>query len=339
VPTVAWVCSAVELIDQTELPVFERVIRCATVDALIDSIKRLVVRGAPALGVAGAYGVALAALDHNPTTDRAAFEHDVARLRSARPTAVNLARMVDRVAAATTDAASALAAAHTVRDEELAASIAMGDHGADLLCDLVGEHPLRVMTICNTGSLASIERGTALAVIQTLHERGLLTEAIPLETRPLLQGGRLTTWELHRMGAPHRLIVDSAAASLLSRGFADAVLVGADRIARNGDIANKIGTLALALAARHAGVPFIVVAPESTVDINIATGSEIEIEDRGDDEVCSFRGINICPPGTRTINPAFDVTPVAFIDALVTDKRIVRFRLGETLDEHVPSTV
>ena len=215
-----------------------------------------------------------------------------------------------------------------MRDEELGASTAMGDHGADLLLELAGDRPLRVMTICNTGGLASVDRGTALAVIQTLHERGRLVEAIPLETRPLLQGGRLTTWELGRMGAPHRLIVDSAAASLLRRGFADAVVVGADRIAANGDTANKIGTFSLALAARHAGVPFVVVAPESTVDVATATGDDIEIEDRGDDEVSSFRGLRISPPGTRTINPAFDVTPVELIDALVTDKRIVRFRCG-----------
>jgi methylthioribose-1-phosphate isomerase len=337
--TVAWVQGAVELIDQTEIPAVERVIRCETVDEVVAAIKRLAVRGAPAIGVAGGYGVALAAFVHDPCTDRAAFERDVARLREARPTAVNLARMVDRVAAAATDAASALQAAHAVRDEELAASTAMGDHGADLLRELLGDRPLRVMTICNTGGLASVDRGTALAVIETLHERGKLIEAIPLETRPLLQGGRLTTWELRRMGAAHRLIVDSAAASLLRRGFADAVLVGADRIARNGDTANKIGTFALALAARHAGVPFVVVAPESTVDIDTETGEEIEIEDRGDEEVTSLRGVTICPPETRTINPAFDVTPVELIDALVTDKRVVLFRSGETLaDAPAPPT-
>jgi methylthioribose-1-phosphate isomerase len=331
--TVVWESGAVEMIDQTELPGREVVARCTSVDDVIACIKRLAVRGAPAIGVAGGYAVALAAIAHDPATDREGFDHDVARLRAARPTAVNLARMVDRVAAATTDAASALAAAHAVRDEELGASTAMGEHGADLLLEMAGDRPLRVMTICNTGGLASVDRGTALAVIQTLHERGKLVEAIPLETRPLLQGGRLTTWELGRMGAPHRLIVDSAAASLLRRGFADAVVVGADRIAANGDTANKIGTFSLALAARHAGVPFVVVAPESTVDTDTATGDDIEIEDRDDDEVSIVRGVQITPPGTRTINPAFDVTPVELIDALVTDKRIVHFRAGETLDD------
>ena len=332
IPTVAWVNGAVELIDQTEIPWAERVVRCESVDALIDAIKRLAVRGAPAIGVAGAYGVALAARLHDPTVERVAFEREVDRIRNARPTAVNLARMTTRVAAAARSAESALAAADAVRDDEVSASIAMGSNGAELLRELLGDAPLRVMTICNTGRLAAIERGTALAVIQTLHEHGRLAEALPLETRPLLQGGRLTTWELQRMGAPHRLIVDSAAASLLARGFADAVLVGADRIARNGDTANKIGTFSLALAARYAGVPFIVVAPESTVDMDTPTGDQIEIENRADDEVRGFRGIAIAPPGTATVNPAFDVTPVSFVDALVTDRRVVRFPKGDTLD-------
>jgi methylthioribose-1-phosphate isomerase len=182
---------------------------------------------------------------------------------------------------------------------------------------------LRIMTICNTGALAAIERGTALAVVQTLHERGKLLEALALETRPVLQGARLTTWELGRMGAPHRLVTDGAAAAVLAGGGVDAVVIGADRIARNGDTANKIGSFSLALAARHAGVPFVVVAPESTVDAATATGAGIRIEDRGDDEVCSFGGVRVAPPGTRTINPAFDVTPATLVTALVPDRRTV----------------
>lgn len=329
--TVAWVDGVVELIDQTRLPQEFVVLRCATVDEVIDAIRRLAVRGAPAIGVAGGYGVALAAAAHDPVADSVAFRREVDRLRHARPTAVNLARMVDRVAAASRDAASALAEADAVRDDEREASYAMGERGADLLLRLCGDRPLRVMTICNTGGLATVERGTALAVIQTLHERDRLAEALPLETRPLLQGGRLTTWELERMGAPFRLLVDSAAASLLARGFADAVVAGADRIAANGDTANKVGTFALALAARHAGVPFVIVAPESTVDMSTADGSQIEIEDRSADEVVSLRGMSLCPPGTEALNPAFDVTPVDFIDALVTDRRVVNFRKGEAL--------
>lgn len=332
-PTLAWVDVGLELIDQTLLPHEDIVVRCTSVEQVVDAIKRLAVRGAPAIGVAGAYGVALAAIANDPVTAPDEFAADVERLATVRPTAVNLGRMVRRVAAESTSAAAALEAAHRVRSEELVASTAMGDIGADLLLELCGDRPLRVMTICNTGGLAAVERGTALAVIQTLHERGRLEEAIPLETRPLLQGGRLTTWELARMGAPHRLIVDSAAASLLARGFADVVVAGADRVAANGDTANKVGTFSLALAARHAGVPFVIVAPESTIDTTTATGDDIEIEDRGADEVVAIRGMALCPPGTRAINPAFDVTPVEFIDALVTDMRVVRFGTGQTIGE------
>ncbi len=334
-PTIAWVDGALELIDQTRLPHDEIVLRCTSVDDVVDAIQRLAVRGAPAIGVAGAYGVVLAATANDPAAAPAEFAADVDRLATARPTAVNLARMVARTAATATSVETALATADAIRAEELAASFAMGELGADLLIELCGDRPLRVMTICNTGGLATVERGTALAVIQTLHERGKLAEAVPLETRPLLQGGRLTTWELARMGAPFRLIVDSAAASLLARGYADAVVAGADRVAANGDTANKIGTFALALAARHAGVPFVIVAPESTVDVDTASGDDIEIEDRGTDEVAAIRGVALCPPGTRAINPAFDVTPVELIDALVTDTRVVRFGEGQTVREPV----
>ncbi len=336
-PTVAWADGVVEILDQTRLPDHEEVLACTTVADVVGAIRRLSVRGAPAIGVAGAYGVALAARLHDPARERATFDELVHSLRTARPTAVNLARMVDRVAAVAHEGpAAVLAAADAVRDEELHASIGMGELGADLLLELAGDRPLRVMTICNTGGLATVERGTALAVIQTLFERGRLAEALPLETRPLLQGGRLTTWELARMGAPHRLIVDSAAAFLLSRGAADAIVVGADRIAANGDTANKVGTFSLALGARHAGVPFVVVAPESTVDLATPDGAAIEIEDRGADEVCSFRGVRVSPEGTQAINPAFDVTPVALIDALVTDRRVVRFAAGGTLHDTPP---
>lgn len=331
--TLDWVDGAVEMVDQTKLPQETVVLRIETIPDLVAAIKRLSVRGAPALGVAGGYGVVLAAQIHDPATDSAGFEAAVTDLRTARPTAVNLARMVDRVAeVARRDQGQALAEANDIRDEELAASVAMGELGADLLQELAQtDGPLRVMTICNTGGLAAVERGTALAVIQALHERGQLTEALPLETRPLLQGGRLTTWELQRMGAPHRLLVDSAGPFLLSRGAADAVVIGADRVAANGDTANKIGSFSLALGARHAGVPFVVVAPESTVDLSTADGASIEIEDRGSEEVASVRGVPVAPEGTPGVNPAFDVTPVELVTALVTEARVVRFDRGEHL--------
>lgn len=339
--TLDWVDGTIEMIDQTKLPQERVYLRIDTIDDLVAAIKRLSVRGAPALGVAGGYGVALAATLSDPQTEMDRFEAAVRDLRQARPTAVNLARMVDRVAeVARRDparaAAETLAEAHRVRDEELAASQAMGELGADLAVELVGQRwpereRLRVMTICNTGGLATVERGTALAVIQTLHERGRLEEALPVETRPLLQGGRLTTWELQAMGAPHRLLVDSAGPFLLARGAADLVVIGADRVAANGDTANKIGSFSLALGAQHAGVPFVVVAPESTVDLDTADGDAIEIEDRGPGEVGSVRGVPVAPEGTPAVNPAFDVTPVGLITALVTDRRIVRFDRDETL--------
>lgn len=320
----------VTLIDQTKLPQAVELLRIDNVEDLVAAIKRLSVRGAPAIGVAGAYGVAIAARIHGPNSP--AFNVAVSAIRGARPTAVNLAYTVDRVLPFAAAGVAALEAeADLIRDEEVAASLAMGDLGADLVLKLTGVDAPRVMTICNTGGLATVERGTALAVIQTLHERNALTEAIPVETRPLLQGGRLTTWELQRMGAPFRLAVDSAGPFLLTRGAADVVLVGADRIAANGDTANKIGSLSLALGAARAGVPFIVVAPESTVDVATLTGDDIEVEDRGADEVTSIRGIPVAPPGTAAINPAFDITPVDLITALVTNRRVVRFDSGDTL--------
>ena len=320
---------AVEMVDQTALPAACNVLRIDSVADMVAAIRRLSVRGAPAIGVAGAFGVALAVRACG--TSGPAFDDAVASLRSARPTAVNLARMVDRAAARAPEGFEAvLAEAAAIRDEERAASHSMGSLGADLVLDLVGRPDIRAMTICNTGGLATVERGTALAVIQTLHERGELAEALALETRPLLQGARLTTWELERMGAPHRLLVDSAGPFMLARGQADVVLTGADRIAANGDTANKIGTFSLALGARHAGVPFIVVAPESTVDAGTPDGAGIDIEDRGSDEVVSLAGVSTAPDGTDAANPAFDVTPAELITAVVTDQRVVRLDQSET---------
>ncbi|WP_214317350.1 S-methyl-5-thioribose-1-phosphate isomerase [Nonomuraea sediminis] len=304
--TIDWVDGAIELVDQTRLPDEYVLLRVETVDELVEAIRRLAVRGAPALGVAGALGVALARGD----------QEAVARLRAARPTAVNLAWGVDQASAA----ADPLATALRIRDEDIAACRAMGERGAGLI---EGER-LRIMTVCNTGGLAAVERGTALGVVQTLHEQGRLAEVYALETRPLLQGARLTTWELGRMGAPHRLVADSAGPYLLARGGVDAVLIGADRIAANGDTANKIGSYALALGAERAGVPFYVVAPESTIDAATPSGDYIEIEDRGTEEIIAIRGVRLAPEGTQALNPAFDVTPHDLITAIVTESRVIR---------------
>jgi len=332
--TIDWVDGEIRLVDQTRLPDELLVLRITDVDALIDAIVRLSVRGAPALGVAGAMGVALLA---SRWADDPTVRDGAARLRAARPTAVNLAWGVDRALARLADGPDAvLAEALATRDEDIASCSSIATRGADLAIELTSGAGIRVMTICNTGALAAVERGTALGIVGELHARGLLVEALPLETRPLLQGARLTAWELARMGAPFRLLVDGAAASVLARGMADIVLIGADRIAANGDTANKVGSLALALAARHAGVPLLVVAPETTIDAATADGSGIEIEERSSDEVTSFRGVSTAPAGTRTLNPAFDVTPAGLITAIVTDRRVVRIDRGETPGEHLP---
>ena len=325
-----WIDGGVSMVDQTRLPDSYEVMRIESVPDMVAAIRRLSVRGAPAIGVAGALGVALAIQAHG--TSGPDFDRAIRSLREARPTAVNLARMVDRVAPLATQGLDrVLAEALAIRDEEIAASVSMGEYGADLVTRLVSERAARAMTICNTGGLATIERGTALAVIQTLHERGTLAEALALETRPLLQGARLTAWELARMGAPHRLLVDSAANFMLARRQADVVLTGADRVAANGDTANKIGTFSLALGAQYAGVPFIVVAPESTVDMDTPGGEAIPIEDRDAGEVVSVRDRPTAPANTDAANPAFDITPNSLITAIVTDRRVVRLDRGDSL--------
>ena len=329
--TLDWAGDRLRMVDQTRLPDAYEVLEIDDVADLVDAIRRLAVRGAPAIGVAGGFGVVLAAREHGTGGEQ--FRAAVESIRSARPTAVNLARMVDRVAARAAEGPAALLEeALAVRDEEVAASLSMGSRGAALIEDLVSEAGgVTALTICNTGALAAVERGTALGVIRTVHERGRLALAIATETRPLLQGSRLTAWELERMGAPYRLIVDAAGPALLSRGVADVVLAGADRIAANGDTANKIGTFSLAVAARYASVPFVVVAPESTVDMETPSGDGIRIEDRGADEVVTVRGTPIAPAGAEALNPAFDVTPADLITAIVTDRRVIRLDRGETL--------
>ena len=329
--TLDWAGDQLWMVDQTRLPDAYEVLQIDNVAELVGAIRRLAVRGAPAIGVAGGFGVVLAAREHGAGTEP--FATAVDSIRTARPTAVNLARMVDRVAARSGEGIDALLAeALAIRDEEVDASVSMSRLGAALVEDLVANSgAVTALTICNTGGLAAVERGTALGVIRTVHEQGRLALAIATETRPLLQGSRLTAWELERMGAPYRLIVDAAGPALLSRGVADVVLTGADRIAANGDTANKIGTFSLAVAARYASVPFVVVAPESSVDMETPSGDAIQIEDRGADEVVSVRGTPIAPAGAEALNPAFDVTPADLITAIVTDRRVVRLDRGETL--------
>ena len=315
--TLDWADDRIVALDQTRLPHDVVVLDLRTVDELVDAIRTLAVRGAPALGVAGALGVALAA------RTAADVPAAVARLRAARPTAVNLAWGVDQVVphlAAGPDAA--LAAALKVRDDDIAAARALGSRGADwLLARMDG--PLNIHTHCNAGALACVEWGTALGVVRALQERSALGHVYADETRPLLQGARLTVWELAEMGAEHTLVADAAGPSVIANGLVHAVVVGADRIAANGDVVNKVGTYPLALAAHRAGVPFVVAAPESTVDMATPTGADVHIEVRADEEVTSFAGVKVAPEGTRALNYAFDVTPRDLVSAIVTERRVL----------------
>jgi methylthioribose-1-phosphate isomerase len=323
--TIDWVDGAVEIVDQTALPGETRILRLSTVDELVAAVRTLAVRGAPALGVAGALGVALAARQF--VDDEDALASAVHLIKTARPTAVNLARGAQR-------AADLLPAGHDavlkealrVRDEEIESAGAMARLGAELLVDLCGERP-RLLTHCNTGALATVVGGTALAVAFELHRRGQLAGVIASETRPLLQGARLTAWELGRAGISYRVAVDGAGPFLMARGEVDAVIVGADRICANGDVVNKVGTYAHALGARAAGIPFVVVAPESTVDVDTPSGDAVEIEDRGPAEVVSLAA----PEGADAVNPAFDVTPHDLVTAIVTDRRVIRLDRGDRI--------
>jgi methylthioribose-1-phosphate isomerase len=311
--TIDWVDGAVEIIDQTALPGVTRTLRLSTVEELVDAVRRLAVRGAPALGVAGAFGVVLAA--HQSAGDDRAARHLVHLIETARPTAVNLARGAQRAAALLPEGAAAvLVEALLVRDEEIASSAAMAGRGADLVTKVCGPAP-RLLTHCNTGALATVVGGTALAVVFELHRRGALGGVVASETRPLLQGARLTAWELDRAGVPYRVAVDGAGPFLMARGEVDAVILGADRICANGDVVNKVGTYAHALGAKAAGIPFFVVAPESTVDESTPDGGAVEIEDRDGAEIAA---------GLPAVNPAFDVTPHHLVTAIVTDRRVIR---------------
>jgi methylthioribose-1-phosphate isomerase len=286
-----------------------------------EAIRSLAIRGAPLIGVAAAYGVAL-------ELGRDASDEALARacrlLRETRPTAVNLHRAVDRVQAVVQGVPpadrprAALAEAEAIRTEEERASLSIAQHGAELLADA-----RVIMTHCNTGALAAPGGGTALAVVAELARREKLVSVIVTESRPLLQGARLTAYELDRLGIAYELIVDGAAAGLISRGLVDAVIVGCDRVAANGDVANKVGTYGLALAAHAAAIPFVVAGPTSTIDEQCPGGGEITIEERDPDEIRSAAGVLLTLPDRPARNPAFDVTPAALVTALVTERGVL----------------
>ena len=326
-----WDGDRLVLVDQTRLPAEEVERVCATWQDVADAIRTLVVRGAPAIGVSAAFGVVLAArasAARDFEAWQAHIEEAVKGLGATRPTAVNLfwalERMQRRVLAGRgqpLDATrAALAAeAQAILDEDLAANRAMGAHGAALVPERA-----RILTHCNAGALATAGYGTAVGIIRAAHERGKLALVWVDETRPVMQGSRLTAWEMVKEGIPHRLISDVVAASVMKRGEVDLVVTGADRIAANGDTANKIGTYGLAVLARHHGIPFYVAAPSSTIDPSIPSGASIVIEERDAAEVRQVAGRPTAPAASPVYNPAFDVTPAELITAIVTERGVFR---------------
>lgn len=336
IETLAWrgdVPGYLEIIDQRLLPATTELMKLDTVQAVWDAIKTLAVRGAPAIGCAAAYGVvvgAQAASAERPDVTARAAREAADHLATSRPTAVNLFWALDRMRAALTRveasapngaalAAALLAEARAIHEEDRATCRAIGRHGAALLPD-----PVRVLTHCNAGGLATADYGTALGCVYAAAEAGKDVRVVACETRPLLQGARLTSYELHRSGIPVTLISDGMSGFALQRGMVEAVIVGADRIARNGDTANKIGTYTHAVLARQHGVPFYVAAPASTFDLSLASGAEIPIEEREREELTTFNGRQIAPEGVGVWNPAFDVTPASLITAIVTERGVIQ---------------
>jgi methylthioribose-1-phosphate isomerase len=325
-----------ELLEQTLLPAAEVWLPCHDPEAVAAAIRRLAVRGAPALGVAGAWGVVLGIAAARPGERHQTARQAAELLRATRPTAVNLGWALDEVllavAAASDDEAVAVATATAGRIEaaDREANRTLAGHGAPLL-----PPGGRVLTHCNAGALATAGIGTALGVIAAAHRHAPLSNVWVDETRPLLQGARLTAWELGRLGVPYQIVTDSMVGALMARGLVDAVVVGSDRIAANGDVANKIGTYTVAvLAARHQ-VPFYVAAPTSTVDPATATGRDIAIEERDQREVLELAGHRIAPAGAHALNWAFDVTPAELVTAIITEAGIATAPYGDSLRNHV----
>jgi methylthioribose-1-phosphate isomerase len=328
VQTVTWHDGKVRMIDQTKLPSQVVMLDCATIEQLAEAIESLRVRGAPAIGVSAAYGLALAA-HLSQAEDLTTLRQDLAvardRLARTRPTAVNLFWALERLMRlaqadhADVDAArrALLDEAKQVHEEDVAACRAMGRHGAALL-----PQGARVLTHCNAGALATAGYGTALGVIRAAAEQGRIARVYADETRPLLQGARLTAWELVTEHIPVTVVTDGMAGHLMQQGLVDCVVTGADRIAANGDVANKIGTYQVAVLARHHGLPMYVAAPSSTFDLSLESGDQIPIEQRRADEVRGFAGQVTVPEGAEVYNPAFDVTPHDLVTAIITEQGV-----------------
>ncbi|MCX7918240.1 MAG: S-methyl-5-thioribose-1-phosphate isomerase [bacterium] len=327
IKTLEWIDNKLRLIDQTMLPEVEGYIECQTKEEVFEAIQQMRVRGAPAIGIAAAFGVVLG-LFHSQTTDYRSFRQEAEQvihyLRLARPTAVNLFNALNRMQQVIEQnknmevadiKIALLTEAKMILEDEKRASQQMGDFGAQLL-----PQECTILTHCNAGALATAEYGTALAVIYRAVEQGKIIKVYADETRPLLQGARLTCWELMRAGIDVTLICDNMAASLMRKKLIDYIFVGADRIARNGDTANKIGTYNLAVLAKYHGIPFYIVAPTSTIDNNIPDGEYIPIEERAPEEITQWGNRRIAPNNVKVYNPAFDVTPAALITGWITEE-------------------
>jgi methylthioribose-1-phosphate isomerase len=322
VETVEWTEKGVVMIDQTVLPVEERYVTLTDVEGVAEAIRTMKVRGAPAIGVAAAMGLALAAQAADP--ERWLEDLEAARriLAATRPTAVNLFWALERMmrkARTTRDPHELIAEAQAIKAEDIAMNEAMGRHGAELIPD-----GATVLTHCNAGALATAGFGTALGVIRAAHLAGKDVKVFADETRPFLQGARLTAWELMHDGVPVTLITDNMAAFFMKNGRIDLVITGADRIAANGDTANKIGTYGVAVLARHHGIPFYVAAPSSTFDLSLPSGEQIPIERRNPAEVTHLFGSRVAPEGVAVENPAFDVTPAELIAGIVCEHGVLR---------------
>ncbi|HEX9179363.1 MAG TPA: S-methyl-5-thioribose-1-phosphate isomerase [Burkholderiales bacterium] len=330
VQTLRWRESRLELIDQRYLPARFEYVACDSAEEVAQAIRAMVVRGAPAIGCAAAYGVALEALrlQSRPAADFAAgLEHGFVTLSRSRPTAVNLFWALERMRAAWAPlratpppetAERLLQEARAIHAEDIEVNRRLGAHGAALIPD-----GARILTHCNAGALATAAHGTALGVVRSARDAGKRISVIADETRPFLQGARLTTWEMLQEGIPVTLISDGMAGHLMSRGEVDVVIVGADRVAANGDVANKIGTYMVAVLAQRHGIPFYVAAPLSTVDLGVASGADIPIEERPRQEVMGFGDLRWAPEEVKVRNPAFDITPAALVTALITERGVV----------------
>jgi methylthioribose-1-phosphate isomerase len=330
VKSIEWTDGVFRILDQTKLPVEVVVEEQTSVEQVWDSIKQLKVRGAPAIGVAGAYGLVVAMSDktsQNRETFLTELQKQAAYLDSARPTAVNLSWAIRRVvrAAQASPAPDGEGLFQVVREtaeeihkEDIQLCKSIGEHGVQLLGDGMG-----VLTHCNAGRLATSDYGTATAPMYLAHERGVRFSVYSDESRPLLQGSRLTAWELQEAGIDVYTITDNMAAFVMQQGLIDLVIVGTDRIAANGDVANKIGTMGVAILAQHFGVPFYVASPFSTIDLQTPTGNDIVIEERGDEEVTHFGARRTAPEGIKVRNPAFDVTPHELVSGIITDRGLV----------------